>query len=448
MLLILVDDCGVHQLGCYGSGFYRTPHIDALAGQGMRFSQSYSTAPVCSPSRASLYTGRHPARLHLTNYIPGTEPANGRLLTPPWRPYLPVEEETLGDVFKAAGYVTGHFGKWHLAHDYHYVPGRPTDPESQGFDHVFVTRKPPPDADPESDAHHTFAIAERAVEFIQASRDRPFLCAVAYNALHRPELAPAALIREFARLPGAGLDCNRPVLAAMMADVDRSVGLLLDALRTSGVERDTIVVFTSDHGAFGRSSDRKPLRGAKADLYEGGIRVPLIIRWPGHVPENVRCDAVVSNADLFPTLCEAAGVAATPVERDGMSLLGVLCRGERELPERELCWHFPHYHHLGLGPCGAIRSGRLKLIEWFDGSIAHDPAVTPYEVFDLEADPGEHRNLAAEDPSIGKRLAARLRAWRAEVGAQEMRINPAFDPGIGPTQPPPPTGDPTNPYGE
>src|SRR5688572_6041360 len=222
ILIVVVDDMGVHQLGCYGSPFYETPSIDRLTQAGARFPCAYAASPVCSPSRAALYSGVHPARLHLTNFIPGTEPANPRLLTPRWRAHLPVEIITIGDAFKAHGYATGHFGKWHLAPDYLYRPGRAMDPESQGFDSVMVTRKPRAGADPESDPHHIDAITERSINFISSQeRSRPFLCIAAHNALHRPELAPRAFVQHFAARDGAERDCNRPPAAAMMARVDR-----------------------------------------------------------------------------------------------------------------------------------------------------------------------------------------------------------------------------------
>ncbi|MBL9215924.1 MAG: sulfatase [Opitutaceae bacterium] len=444
ILVIIVDDMGVHQLGCYGSTFYETPHLDRLAREGARFACSYSASPVCSPARAALYTGLHPARLHLTNYIPGTEPPNPRLLTPPWRAHLPVEVVTIGDALKARGYATGHFGKWHLAPDYHYRPGRPTDPESQGFDDVVVTRKPPAAADPEGDPHHIHGITDQAVRFMTAPRSAPFLCVVAHNALHRPELASAAKVRKYAAKPGAERDGNRPVVAAMVEEVDRSVGRLLETLHATALARDTLVVFTSDHGAFGRSTERKPLRGAKADLYEGGIRVPLIWHWPGRIAAGAR-SALVFGTDLFPTLLAAAG-APVPAGLDGHSLHAHLLDPAVPPPPRAaLHWHFPHYHHLGLAPSGAIRAGRHKLIEWFDRSLggAAGPAC---ELYDLEADPGETRDLAAAEPALCAALAARLREWRREVGAQEMRPNPAFDPARGGTEAVPPPGDPGNPY--
>ena len=448
LLLVIVDDMGVHQLGCHGSDFYETPHLDRLAREGRRFTQAYGASPVCSPSRAALYTGRHPARLHLTNYIPGTEPANPRLLTPPWRAHLPVAEVTLGDAFRARGYATGHFGKWHLAPDYHYRPGRPMDPESQGFDDVVVTRKPPRDADPEGDPHHIHAITDHAIRFINAPRAQPFLCVVAHNALHRPELAPAAFVRHFAAKPGADRDYNRPVLAAMVAEVDRSVGRLLEALRAAGRDRDTLIVFTADHGAMGRSDDRKPLRGAKADLYEGGVRVPLIFRGSGVHAAATTSEVCTQSADVFCSLLEAAGGVTPPPDADGVSLWPVVGGEENEVSRSALHWHFPHYHHLGLGPGGAIRRGRYKLIEWFERTIGGANDGPPCELYDLEGDPGEAHDLAAAEPRLCAELARELRDWRRAVGAQEMTRNPRFDPRRGVSPAPPPGGDAASPYGE
>lgn len=445
ILVVIADDMGVHQLGCYGSSFYETPHLDLLAAGGARFATAYSTSPVCSPARASLYTGLHPARLHLTNYIPGTEPANPRLITPAWRPYLPVEVPTLGDVFKKNGYATGHFGKWHFAHDYNYHPGRPTDPESQGFDSVLVTRKPSSRADAEHDAHHVERLTDAAIDFIGTPRTKPFLCIVAHNTLHRPELAPADLIARYASKPGADHAHERPVVAAMVEQLDRSIGRLIAALRSHGLERNTLVVFTSDHGAFGRSQDCKPLRGAKADLYEGGVRVPLIYSLPPRIAPQVRNEPV-AGTDFFSTVLDLAGLAA-PENVDGRSVAPALLDPAAKLaPAPELCWHFPHYHHLGLAPSGAIRVGRYKLIEWFDRSIGGAQDGPAFELYDLESDPSEQHNLAAQEPARTSELAARLRNWRREVGAQEMTRNPAFDPALGADTAPPPPGDPGNPY--
>lgn len=448
VLIVIVDDMGVHQLGCHGSDYFETPCIDRLAATGVRFNCAYSASPICSPARAAIYTGMHPARLHLTNYIPGTEPENPRLLTPPWRACLPVEVDTLGDLFKAAGYATGHFGKWHLAPDYHYAPGRPMDPESQGFDTVTFTRKPLATADPEDDPHHVAQITADAIRFMSETRDRPFLCVVAHNALHRPEIAPRKLVAKYAAKPGQELRSNRPVIAAMMEEVDTGVGRLLDFLGSSGLERDTLVVFTSDHGAFGPSNERKPLRGAKADLYEGGIRVPMILRWPARIEPGERAMPVFGT-DLFPTLLEICGLRChSPC--DGVSFAdSVLRPGVEPVAREEFCWHFPHYHHLGIAPCGAIRMGRWKLVEWFERTIAGVNDGPPRELFDMESDPAETTDLSASHQELCSKLAGRLAAWRRRIGAQEMKPNPGYNPGdAARALPPPPTGDPGNPFGE
>lgn len=429
ILLIIADDFGIHQLGCTAeNNFFQTPQLDRMAEEGVRFARAYATAPVCSPARAALYTGLHPARLHLTEFIPGSEVINPPLLEPPWQRGLPVSAVTLGDALKAHGYATGHFGKWHLAPDYNYAPGRAMDPESQGFDDVFVTRKPPPDADPESDPHHIENITTRAIDFCTRPRTEPFLCVVAHNAVHRPEMAPAALLARHKAKSGADPSINRPVLAAMIEQLDTAIGRLLEALRVAGKDRETLVIFTADHGPLAPGRRTMPLRGAKANLYEGGIRVPLLLRWPGRIaPRQVR-ETLVSGTDLFPTVLAAAGVS-DQVPVDGVNLWPVIDDAGRTLPRTELCWHYPHYHHLGLGPCGAIRIGDFKLVEWFESSMDTSRAkgAPAYELFNLERDPGETCNLAETDPERRDTLLRQLRKWRAAVGAQMMKPNLNYD---------------------
>jgi arylsulfatase A len=446
IVLIIADDFGVHQLSCtsaraQGGGFFSTPQLDRLAAEGVRFSRAYATAPVCSPARASLYTGIHPARLHLTDFIPGSQVINAPLISPAWQRALPVEAVTLGDALKARGYATGHFGKWHLAPDYNYAPGRPMDPESQGFDEVFVTRKPTPDAEPESDPHHIAALTERASEFCSRRHSQPFFCVLAHNALHRPELAPAGLIRKYAAKPGADQAVNRPVLGAMVEQMDSAIGRLMTALRKSGRDRDTLVVFTADHGPLGPSALRKPLRGAKADLYEGGLRVPFVVRWLDRIRPGQVCDALVSGADLFPTLLAAAGGEPDGVV-DGISLWPWIREPHAPAARSELFWHYPHYHHLGLGPSGAIRVGDYKLIEWFERTLlpARKHNGDAYELFNVVEDPGESHNLAAAQPGRRDALLHRLLEWRLEVDAQPMSVNPGYDPST-PTRLLPPVGD-------
>jgi uncharacterized sulfatase len=229
--------------------------------------------------------------------------------------------------------------------------------------------------------------------------------------------------------------------------VDRSVGRLLQFLDTSGLDRSTLIVFTTDHGALGRSAQRKPLRGAKADLYEGGVRVPLVYRWTGHLVPGERAGPVFGT-DLFPTLLEFCSVPV-PGALDGISLKPVLEQAVAAPADRgELCWHFPHYHHLGLAPCGAIRSGRWKLIEWFERTIGGANDGPAYELFDLEADVGETTNLADREPARRDELVRRLREWRGMVGAQEMMPNPRYNPDRLASAAPPPPGDAANPFGE
>ena len=441
VLLVVVDDMSSFQLGCYGNQYFETPHLDAFAEEGVRCSRSYATSPVCSPARASIYTGRHPARLHLTNYIPGTVPDNPRLITPDWQRGLPVSEYTYGRVFGEAGYETVHFGKWHLAEDYSYVPNRDMDPESHGFERVFVTMKPKANADPEADAHNVEKLTEKTIEFIRGPHERPFFCVLAHNAIHRPEMAPAKLVEKFESKVAREEDWREPVLAAMTSQVDDSFGRMMEALEDAGLKNDTIVVFTADHGAMSRSEERKPWRGSKADLYEAGLRVPLLIRYPKRIARGYELSGAVSLTDLFPTLLDLTGTDFSEAELDGVSLKPWLEKKRHGSSHEALYWHFPHYHHLGLAPCGSMAKGRFKLIEWFDGSIGKLDMISNYELFDMENDPWEERDIAEEFPDIRDEMALALKCWRQSIGAQEMTLNEEFDPTRGGQRSEPPVGD-------
>ncbi len=429
IVFVMVDDMGIHQLGCCGNSFYETPNLDHLAAQGILFSNSYGSGPVCSPSRASVMTGKYPARLHLTNFIPGSEPDNPKLLTPNWRKFLSQEETTIGNAFQNNGYVTGHFGKWHLAKDYNHRPGRLLDPESQGFEFVTTSVKPKPDADPLADAHKTEKITDWAIAFLEAQKDKEFLCFIEYNTIHRPEMEHPDLIAKYAAKANADDDKNRPVLGAMVETLDRNIGRLLKTLDDLGLTENTLVVFTSDHGMWGQTNSLKPLRGAKGDLYEGGIRVPLIIQWLGRVHAGTICQTPVCGIDFLPTLLEAIGAKTNDPAVDGVSLLPLL-KQSGPISRDALYWHYPHYHHQGIAPCGAIREGYFKLIEWFDKSIIDGPESDgALELFDLANDIGEQQNLFEEKKELGMRLYAKLKAWRHSVEAQEMTVNPDYEPG-------------------
>lgn len=434
ILFILADDLGRHQLNCYGNPFYETPRLDALAAEGVRFTDAYAACPVCSPTRASIMTGKYPARLHITDYIPGNGYPHAKLKTPDWSKQLPLEEITIAEMLKRAGYVSGHFGKWHLGVDEKPAPGRPGEPDSQGFADVLVTTKPKSEeaakstADPDYDAHHAREITDRAIGFMKQNKERPFFCYVAHHLVHRPEMEYGPKIIKYATKPEASNRMgNNPVLAAMVETLDKQVGRLLDALQGLGLAENTMVVFFSDNGDLYGRDQLTPFYGAKADVYEGGIRMPLIIRWPGVLKPGTTCSDMVASIDFFPTFAEMAGVTLSDPSVDGVSILPVLTRSGG-MNRDTLYWHYPHYHKLGIGPSGAIRKGKYKLIEWFEKSIEDPNAEGALELFDLDADPGERHNLASTMPDKCRQLYGELKAWRRAVGAQEMVRNDRYDP--------------------
>ena len=421
IVVILADDLGWNQVGYHGSTFYETPQLDRLAAQGMQFRQAYSAAPICSPTRAALMTGRAPARLRLTDYIPGRQWEDKPLVTPRMQQGLPLAEVTLAEHLHTRDYASGLFGKWHLAATSDDSPGRPMDPESQGFDVVYHTNKPDDANLAKADAHNAVSITDEAIAFIRRERNRPFFCYVAHNVVHRPLTEDPGRIEKYRRKAGAQLPENVPVMGAMIERMDTGIGRLLATLSELGLDTSTIVVFASDNGNVLADQSQAPFRGGKATLWEGGIRVPLVVRWPGRVAPGTRCEVPVITHDLFSTLLEIAGASGDARPVDGISLLPWLTRQGVDSARPPLFWHYPHYHHLGdMRPAGAMRDGRFKLIEWFEGSLlGRGPAAS---LFDLDQDPGETRDLAAEHPERTQAMLARLRQWRRDVGAQEMIV--------------------------
>jgi arylsulfatase A-like enzyme len=416
IVFILADDLGWTDLSSYGSDLYETPHIDALAVDGMRFTDAYAAAHICSPTRASIMTGKTPARLHLTNYIAGDKTL--KLKPPEWTKYLPLEEVTIAEALKSAGYATGHFGKWHLNKDKNYERGRPMDPGSQGFDEVVTTHKPKADDDPEADPHHVQEITDAAVAFIEANKDRPFFCYVPHNTVHRPVIGRAELVEHYEERLKPDGNHDNPIYAAMVHDLDGSVAQILAKLDELGLADKTLVIFTSDNGGFlGDEKDdatvNTPLRAGKGHSYEGGIRVPTIVRWPGVVTPGTVSAEPISSIDYYPTLLEVVGATGDPAhnaEVEGISLVPLL-KGESATLEREaLFWHYPHYSPQEGFPSGAIRVGDLKLVEFFE-----DMHV---ELYDLQKDVGESHDLAGEMPEKAEELKRRLHEWREAVGAQ------------------------------
>lgn len=430
IVLILADDLGWTDLSCYGSTYYETPQIDRLARDGMRFTQAYSACTVCSPTRAAILTGKYPARLRITDWIPGLPPENPKLLVPEWTKYLPLEEVTLARALKAAGYATASIGKWHLGSE-------PYWPEKHGFDVNIAgtsAAAPPSYFAPYNIAtlkegpageYLTDRVAREATQFIEQNKARPFFLYVPLFAVHTPIQGKEALVKKYRAKRQPGQKQTNAVYGAMVESMDDAVGAIRRKLDELKLTERTVVVFASDNGGRVPTTSNHPLRVGKGSCYEGGTRVPLIVSWPGVAKAGSTSNVPVISMDLFPTLLEAAGeIDAARRGIDGESLAGLL-RHERDPATKRdvLFWHYPHYQHYQLGgttPYGAIRAGDFKLIEFFS-----DMRV---ELYNLRDDIGEQRNLAAEMPEKVTELRNRLHAWRKEVGAQMPKRNPAYDP--------------------
>jgi arylsulfatase A-like enzyme len=445
-VFILADDLGWCDLGCYGSTFYETPHLDQLAAKGMRFTDAYAACSVCSPTRASILTGKYPARLRLTDWLPGrADRLDQKLRRPVILDHLPLEEVTLAKALREGGYRTGFIGKWHLG-------GPDFFPEKQGFDlnvggcargsppSYFSPYRIPTLSDGPKGEYLTDRLTDEALKFIEGGGGKPFLLYLSHYTVHIPLQAKADLLAKYrakaARLPPpAGPEFlsegksrmrqiqNNPVYAAMVESLDESVGRVMRKLAELGLEENTVVVFTSDNGGVATSEGfptaNVPLRAGKGWHYEGGVREPLIVRWPGVTKPGSTCRAPMMSTDYYPTFLEMAGLPLRPRQHvDGVSLVPLL-KG-RAQPERPLFWHYPHYSNQGGGPGGAVRVGKFKLIEWFE-----DMHV---ELFDLSSDIGERHNLAATMPDRAAALRQQLHEWRESVKAAMPTPNPDYNP--------------------
>jgi arylsulfatase A-like enzyme len=425
IVLILADDLGINDLACYGRNDHDTPNLDRLASQAMRFTCAYTAQPICSPSRAAIMTGKCPARLNLTNYLPGRPDApSQRLLQPRIEGQLPLEEVTLAELLKRAGYATGLFGKWHLGED-------AFGPRAQGFDVVVA---PPANTPPkrETGGKGEFLITAAAEKFIEENHDRSFFCYVPHNNPHIPLAAVPNLVAKHD-------NAFNPVYAAMIETLDETIGRLMAKVKSLGLADRTIFIFTSDNGGLHvvespgtPATHNTPFRAGKGYLYEGGLRVPLIVRWPGVVAPLSTCDTPIVLTDLVPTLLEAAGIdpAKEVGPLDGASMIELLSidtnptrkRGNVNPPARAFYWHFPNYTNQGGRPASAIRDGDWKLIEHFeDGSL---------ELYNLADDVGETKNVAATEQERVGDLRRKLQRWRASVGARMLMPNPDLDPAL------------------
>ena len=429
IVFILADDLGYSELGCQGNTFNETPRLDRLAAGGMRFTDAYAAAPVCSPYRASLMSGQWPARVGISDYLRPDDPK-----------HLPLELLALPGALKAGGYATGMIGKWHLT-GYQNHGAEEFPPGVHGFDEVIASenrgiaggsyfhpyhfnRELQPrlkDVEhprtKEATEYLTDRINLEAVEFIERHRQEPFFLFKSHYAVHTRLDGRPDLVAKYEAKPGAGKgqqsQKNNPHLAAQLEVIDRGVGMIVDKLNELGLLEKTILIFTSDNGGEVRVSTNAPLRAGKSTLYEGGIREPLIVHWPGVVAPGTLCRGAVCSVDFFPTFLELAGVKPKQCqELDGVSLVPLLKNARASLGRRTLYWHYPLLkpHFLGGRSSGAIRDGDWKLIEFFD-----DQHV---ELYNLAQDVGERKDLSNDMPEQVERLRGNLRKWRTETGAE------------------------------
>ena len=420
IILILADDLGWADLGCYGNTFNETPNIDRLARQGLRFTQFYA-GPVCSPTRANLQSGQDQARFGITQHIPGHRRPFAKLIDPTVPLQLPLEVETFAERLGAAGYRTGYFGKWHLG-------GAGFGPAQQGWQTALEFQgntQPPAITGSRETRRNAEFLTEKALGFIAANRTQPFLLQISHFAVHIPLSSTPELLKKYtAKRPTPGYPSN-PAYAGLLEELDQSVGRIVEAVDRTGLAENTLILFLSDNGGLEHEQSGRlvtanaPLRGEKGTLYEGGIRIPAIARWPGHVPAGRESATPAITMDVYPTLLELVGAAAAKNQLlDGISLVPVLKNPAASLARDALYWHLPHYHHST--PASAIRRGDWKLIEFFE-----DNAL---ELYHLSVDPSEQTNLAAREPARARGLRDALAAWRTRVGARLPHPNPKYAP--------------------
>jgi len=461
ILFILVDDLGWRDLGCYGSYFYETPNIDRLAEQGVRFTDAYAAAPVCSPTRASIMSGKYPANVGVTNFIGSNHPSRGKLIDAPYVDHLPAEETSIAQALKEGGYRTWHVGKWHLGDEPYY-------PDRHGFDvnvggcswgmpmNGYFSPWGIETLEEEAEGEYlTDRLTKEAVQLIegQAGEEAPFFLNMDYYTVHIPIQGKEEYVEKYRKKRemmgltedqvktfdiGKRYPCEHkkdrrirrrlvqsdPSYAAMVQSLDESVGELMEALERTGQMENTAIFFTSDNGglatAEGSPTCNSPLAEGKGWMYEGGVREPLIVSWPGKVEADSFCKEPVSSPDFYPTLLDVAGFPPLPEQsEDGESLMPLL-EGEKALEREALYWHYPHYGNQGGTPGCSIRMGDWKLIEFFeDGSL---------ELYNLREDLREEEDLAEAERGKAREMHERLIAWREEIEAKLPQPTPGFEP--------------------
>jgi len=439
IVLILIDDLGWSDLSCYGSKYYESPNIDRLAAQGMRFTNAYAACSVCSPTRASIMTGRYPAGIGVTDWIrqPWQDPQFNRppseecrLHCPENLSHLKLEEVTVAEVLRKAGYVTCHIGKWHLGQEDYF-------PEKQGFDINIGgcgLGWPPDYFDPYANAqvsgiptlasrkkgeYLTDRLTDEAVKFLKNHEDRPFFLYLSHYAVHEPIQAKQELLKRWWTKEPSPTQQNN-VYAAMIQSVDMGTKRVLDILEEINIADKTLVIFTSDNGGQTGITSNWPLRWGKGTPYEGGVRVPLIVRWPGHVLPGSKSQTPVTSTDYFPTILEAAGVdLPTGLIFDGESLFSLLAQ-KGDLKRDSIYWHYPHYNSYRLGPYTSMRSGDWKMIKWYDSES--------FELFNLKNDLSETTNLAKTNPEQVRSMNLKIEEWIGCLGIELPQPNPRFNP--------------------
>jgi arylsulfatase A-like enzyme len=455
-LFILVDDLGWTDLGCYGSTFYETPHIDRFANKAIRFTQAYAACPVCSPTRASIMTGKYPARMNTTDWFGAPQPEkvenhwtrNKPLLPASYEEKMALGEITIAEALKQHGYATFFAGKWHMGGEGFY-------PEDQGFDinkggwekggpwgggKYFSPYGNPKLSDGPEGEHLPDRLATETKNFIISSSDKPFFAYLSFYSVHTPLLGRQDLIDKYEKkaelIEYSGerfipINDNQwrqvqdhAVYAAMVEAMDEAVGKVFNALDSLGLTNQTIVFFMSDNGGLSTSeglpTTNLPLKAGKGWLYEGGIREPMMIRWPGVTEPNSTCSFPVISTDFYPTILEMAGIALMPEQhRDGISLIPLL-KGKKILERNEMYWHYPHYGNQGGSPGSAIRDGDYKLIEFFEDEHL--------ELYNIDADISETINLISTHHEVADSLHEKLEKWRLSVDAKYPSPNPVHAP--------------------
>ncbi len=440
VVFFLIDDLGWMDIGANGSNYYKTPHIDQLAKEGMRFTNGYAACNVCSPTRAAIMAGKYPARLLLTQWLPSGrwDAKKNKLQEARYLSNLPLEEFTVAEALREGGYKTAFMGKWHLGPLPYYYP------EHQGFDINVAGRdygapgsywypfegswripttdlkvfKESPIEGQEGD-YLTDRLMEEGDKFIRENSEKPFFLMMSLYAVHSPLQGKPGKVARYEKVPEEQRQGD-PRYAAMVETVDDGVGRLMTALREKEIEENTLVIFTSDNGGMSKATDNSPLRANKGSNYEGGLRVPVIVKWPGVTEPGSISDEPVISTDFYPTILGATGLPKRPLQHvDGVDLSSVL-KGRSRIDRQSLFWHYPHYNqHPQNFPATVIRKGHWKLIEILDkGEL---------ELYNLALDVGEQNNLADVHSGLTQSLLAEMRAWREKVNADPMQSNPLYE---------------------